>query len=296
MKPAPFEYVAPTTLDEALQALTTPGARVIAGGQSLLQDLRWRRVSASVLVDVAGLEELAGIHDGAGEPTGKDHDGTTVRVGARVRHVDLEAGAVGGPLGTLLAATARWIAHPPVRSRGTMVGSLCFAHPASEWCALAAGLGASVELASVRGRRTVAVADFLRGPHETAAAPDELATAVLLPRLPEGARVGVVESRRTHASYAHVAVTAAVLPDGSARLGLAGAAPTGRRAHAAEAALARGEDPGSAAADGDADPREHPHASIAYTRHATGVLVRRVLAGLTDLTYPTDRAAAREAS
>jgi aerobic carbon-monoxide dehydrogenase medium subunit len=274
MKPAPFEYVAPTSLDEALEALTTPGARVVAGGQSLLQDLRWRRTEAALLVDVAGIDELAGVRHGP--------DGEAVRVGARVRHVDLEHGVVGGPLGALLAATARWIAHPPVRSRGTMVGSLCFAHPASEWCALAAGLGASVELASTRGRRTVAVAEFLRGPHETAAAPDELATAVLLPRLPEGTRVGVVESRRTHASYAHVAATAAVLPDGSARLGLAGAAPTGIRAHAAEAALARGEDPGAAAAGRDADPREHPHASIAYTRHATGVLVRRVLAGLPD--------------
>ncbi len=287
MKPAPFEYTAPTGLDEALEALTTPGARVIAGGQSLLQDLRRRRTSASLLVDVAGIDELAGVHDEAG---GNGFDGGAVRVGARVRHVDLEAGAVGGPLGALLAATARWIAHPPVRSRGTMVGSLCFAHPASEWCALAAGLGATVELASIRGRRTLAVAEFLRGPHETAAAADELVTAVLLPRLPDGTRIGVVESRRTHASYAHVAATAAVLPDGSARIGLAGAAPTGIRAHAAEAARARGEDPGVAAADGDADPREHPHASVAYTRHATGVLVRRVLAGLTDTTD------AREAS
>ncbi len=271
MKPAPFEYLAPTTVDEALEALTTPGARVIAGGQSLLQDLRWRRTSASVLVDVGGIDELTGV-DETGGATGE-----TVRIGARVRHVDLERGAVGGPLGELLAATARWIAHPPVRSRGTLVGSLCFAHPASEWCALAAGLDASVELASVRGRRTVPVAEFLRGPHETAAAPDELATAVVLPLLPDGTRVGVVESRRTHASYAHVAATAAVLPDGSARLGLAGAAPTGIRAHAAEAALARGEDPGAAAAERDADPREHPHAPVAYTRHVAGVLVRRAL-------------------
>ncbi|HEY2192433.1 MAG TPA: FAD binding domain-containing protein [Actinomycetospora sp.] len=268
MKPAPFEYVVPTTLAEALDALATPGARVIAGGQSLLQDLGWRRTEASLLVDVADLDELAGVHDDVG----------SVRIGARVRHVDLERGAVAGPLGALLVATAGWIAHPPVRSRGTLVGSLCFAHPASEWCALAAGLGGSVELASTRGRRTVAVGDFLYGPHETAAAPDELATAVVLPRLPGGTRVGVVESRRTHAGYAHVAATAAVLPDGSARLGLAGAAPTGIRAHAAEAALARGEDPGAAAATVDADPREHPHAPIAYTRHVAGVLVRRVLA------------------
>jgi aerobic carbon-monoxide dehydrogenase medium subunit len=283
VKPPLFDYAAPTTLDEALDALTTPGARVIAGGQSLLQDLRWRRTSASLLVDIAGIDELADVLDEGSVATGHrdgegPDDGGSVRIGARVRHVDLERGAVGGPLGELLAATAGWIAHPPVRSRGTLAGSLCFAHPASEWCALAAGLGGSVELASVRGRRTVAVADFLRGPHATAAAPDELVTAVLLPRLPTGTRVGVVESRRTHASYAHVAVTAAVLPDGSARLGLAGAAPTGIRAHAAEAAFVRGEDPGAAAAEHDADPREHPHAPVAYTRHVVGVLVRRALA------------------
>ena len=267
MKPAPFDHAAPTTVDEAVALLATPGARVIAGGQSLLQDLRWRRTSASLLVDVAGIAELAGIVP----------DEDAVRVGARVRHVDLERGAVAGPLGSLLAATATWIAHPPVRSRGTLVGSLCFAHPASEWCALAAGLGASVELASTRGRRTVPVHEFLRGPQETAAAPDELAVAVVLPALPAGTRTAVVESRRTHASYAHVAAVAAVAPDGSSRIGLAGAAPTGRRAHAAEAALSRGDDPGTAAAEHDADPREHPHASIPYTRHVAGVLVRRVL-------------------
>ncbi|GLZ56062.1 FAD binding domain-containing protein [Actinomycetospora sp. NBRC 106378] len=267
MKPAPFEYATPTTLDEAVALLGTPGARVIAGGQSLLQDLRWRRTSASLLVDIARIEELRGVHD----------DGDRVRIGARVRHVDLERGAVGGPLGRLLAATARWIAHPPVRSRGTMVGSLCVAHPSSEWCGLAAGLDATVELVSVRRRREVTVADFLRDSFTPAAGPDELATALLVPVLPEGTRVGVVESRRTHASYAHVAAVAALLPDGGSRLGLAGAAPTGVRAHAAEAALARGDDPGAAAAQLDADPREHPHAPIPYTRHVAGVLVRRAL-------------------
>jgi aerobic carbon-monoxide dehydrogenase medium subunit len=266
VKPAPFDHATPTTLDEAVTLLATPDARVIAGGQSLLQDLRWRRTSASLLVDLAHLDELTGVHD----------DGARVRIGARVRHVDLERGAVGGPLGRLLAATAGWIAHPPVRSRGTMVGSLCFAHPSSEWCGLAAGLDAAVELVSARGRREVPVAAFLRDSFTTAAAPDELATALLVPTLPEGTRVGVVESRRTHASYAHVAAVAALLPGGGSRIGLAGAAPTGVRAHAAEAALTRDDDPG-AAAERDADPREHPHASIPYTRHVAGVLVRRAL-------------------
>ena len=235
VKPAPFEYVAPTTLDEALQALTTPGARVIAGGQSLLQDLRWRRVSASVLVDVAGLEDWPGCTEAE-----------TVRIGARVRHVDLEPGAVGGRSGP--ARRHRGLDRPPAGAQPRDDGRQPLLRPPRLGVVRPRGRAGRLGGAGVGpGRRPVGVADFLRGPHETAIDPAELATAVLLPRLPEGTRTSVVESRRTHASYAHVAVTAALLPDGSARLGWPGR-PDRPSAHAAEAALARGEDPGAAAA------------------------------------------------
>lgn len=272
MKPPPFDLAAPATLAEATALLARGDARVIAGGQSLLQDLRWRRVRPALLVDVAGIDELAGI-------TG---DGATVRIGARVRHRDVERprSTVPGPLGALLAETAGWIAHPPVRARGTLVGSLAWGHPAAEWCALAAGLDGRVELASTTGRREERVADLLLGPGRTSCAPSEMISALLLPRLPEGTRTAVAESRRTHASFAHVAVTAALLPDGRPRLGLAGAGPTARRAHAAEAAFTATGNPaaaGDAAAADDADPREHPHATPDYTRHVVGVLVRRAL-------------------
>ncbi|MDD7968686.1 FAD binding domain-containing protein [Actinomycetospora lemnae] len=279
MKPPPFDLVQPGTLVEALVALDAePDAAVLAGGQSLLQDLRWRRFAPPLVVDVGGVAELRGV----------TVDDDTVRLGALVRHVDLERGAVPGPLGTLLAETAGWIAHPPIRSRGTFAGSLAWAHPAAEWTAVAAALDAQVELASRAGYRTLPAAEFLHGPGATARRPGELIIAVTLPVLGEGTATGVAEHRRTHASFAHVAVVAAVDTEGDevvrAHLGVAGAAPTARRAHAAEEALLDGGGP-AAAADAvgeDIDPVEHPHADVDYTRHVAAVLVRRVLERLLD--------------
>lgn len=275
MKPPPFDLAQPTTLAEALDALARrPDAAVLAGGQSLLQDLRWRRLAPPLLVDVGGVEELRGVDVADG----------TVRLGALVRHVDLERGAVPGPLGALLAETAGWIAHPPVRSRGTLAGSLAWAHPAAEWTAVATALDARVELATADGARVLPAGEFLRAPGRTARRPGEMITAVTLPALPEGTVTGVAEHRRTHASFAHVAVVAALTREAGrvarAHVGVAGAAPTARRAPAAEKALLMGGDPADAAeaaAARDVDPVEHPHADVPYTRHVVAVLVRRVL-------------------
>lgn len=280
MKPAPFDYVAPRSVIDAVAALREAGgtAKVLAGGQSLLQDLRWRRATPSLVVDIAGVRELTGV----------TVVGDTVRIGALVRHVDLETGAVPGPLGALLAATARYIAHPPVRSRGTMVGSLAWAHPAAEWCALATGLGANVTLAGPSGTRELSIADLFLGPGRTACAPDELMTAVTLPLLGEQALVDVLEHRRTHASFAQLVVTVALHPDNgvlaAADIGLGNAAQRPRRAHAAAATLVG--TPGNlsdlaraaaVAARDDADPLDEPHASVAYKRQLVEVLVRRAL-------------------
>jgi carbon-monoxide dehydrogenase medium subunit len=283
VKPPPFDYVAPATLAEALGALRDAGgsARVLAGGQSLLQDLRWRRLAPALLVDIGGIDELAGI-------TAEDGD---VRIGARVRHRDLEdPRAVPGPLGELLARAAAHVAHPPVRSRGTVVGSLAWANPASEWCAVAAGLRGRVELASAGGRRSLPVAEFLTGPGETACRPDELVTALVLPRLPDGTRVGFTELRRTHASFAQVAVAVAVQRGEGvitgADIGLAGAARTAVRAGgAADAVVGTPGGPddlvraAATAAREDADPVAEPHAGVRYRRHLVEVLVRRTLEG-----------------
>jgi carbon-monoxide dehydrogenase medium subunit len=282
VKPPPFGYLAPTTVDDAVAALHDAAGtgKVLAGGQSLLQDLRWCRVHPTVLVDIGGIDELAGISVTAEE----------VRIGARVRHRDLEhPEAVPGPLGTLLARAASHVAHPPVRSRGTIVGSLAWAHPASEWCGIAAGLGGRVELASMRGRRTVPVAEFLVGPGRTTCDADELVTALLLPRLPDSVRVAFREQRRTHASFAQVAVAVAVEKDDDgtvtrADIGLSGAAPTAVRAETAGVELCGtcgGPDDrahaAAVAARDDADPVAEPHAGVAYRRNLVDVLLRRVL-------------------
>ncbi|GAA5192766.1 hypothetical protein GCM10023322_53040 [Rugosimonospora acidiphila] len=311
MKPAPFEYLAPRGAAEAVEALSGEDARVLAGGQSLVLEMNYRTARPARLVDINRVEEFARLDvDRAGE----SGDGA-LRVRPLVRHrafeLPVEHAGV-GPLARLLSLVAHHIAHPPIRARGTMLGSLAYAHPAAEWPAVATTLGAHLDLAGPDGTRTVAAGDFFTGPFGTVRRPEELLIQARLPLLPEGAGVGFVEHRRTHASFAALAAIAVLrLRDGVVdwvRLGLVNAADRPVRAHAAERALlgqpagteaasaARAVSGGGAASaagavdgagavagaaevagDVDADPRPQPHASIAYQRHAVTVLVRRAL-------------------
>ncbi|GAA0997371.1 xanthine dehydrogenase family protein subunit M [Acrocarpospora macrocephala] len=281
MKPARFEYTAPRTVPEALAALADTGrdVRVLAGGQSLLLEMRLQRLRPDLLVDInriAGLDRL-GVDDGM------------VEVGALVRHEVFDSPwAVPGPLGTLLSLAAPNIAHPPIRALGTMVGSLAWAHPASEWCAIAAALDAVIRLRGPEGAREVPARDWFRGPFETARRPGELLTSVRLPLLGEGTGVGFIEHRRTHFSFAQVGVAAALtVRDGvvvEARIGLANCADRPVRARAAEQALVGAEigstlfaRAGRVAADQDAAPLAEPYADVEYRRHAIAVLVGRTL-------------------
>ncbi|GAB1818125.1 FAD binding domain-containing protein [Herbidospora sp. RD11066] len=287
MKPAAFDYLAPRTLPEALAALGE-GAQVLAGGQSLLLEMHLNRLTADLVVDVNRIPAL-------------DHldvaDGT-VEVGALVRHKVFESReAVPGPLGDLFSRAVVNIAHPPIRTRGTMVGSLAWAHPASEWCALAMALSAEIHLASAHGTRTIAAGDYFLGPFQTARRPDELITAVTFPLLGPDTGVGFLEHRRTGFSFAQVAVGAVLtIRDGviaEARIGLANCADRPVRAHAAERALIGAEiacpgghrvpadhpftRAGRLAADQDAAPVPEPHADVEYRRHVIAVLVTRTL-------------------
>lgn len=280
MKPAPFDYFRARTPEEAAALLADAGdeARVLAGGQSLVLDMNFRRVRPSRLVDINPVDELDRL----------DAEGDYLRVGALVRHRAFEEPVVPGPLGAMLARACGHIAHPPIRARGTMVGSLAYAHPAAEWGAVAVALDAELELLGPGGRRTVGAGDFFRGPFATAREPDELLTGVRLP-LPDGnTGAGFVEHRRTEASYAMVAAVATLTLRGGtvdeARIGLANAADRPLRARLAERSLA-GEPPSSGLfaeagrlAAGEADPRPEPHCDVAYRRHAVSVLVRRALA------------------
>lgn len=278
MKPAPFDYIAARSADDVTAALADGRTRVLAGGQSLVLEMNFRTARPRRLVDINGVGGFDRL----------THDDAVLRIGPLVRHRVFESDAVPGPLGVLLRRVAHHIAHPPIRARGTMAGSLAYAHPAAEWPAVAVALGADMELAGVHGRRVVRAGDFFTGPFATARRPDELLAEVRLPLLPAGAVVGFVEHRRTHASFAQLAVVAAVtLTDGrvaSARLGLVNAADRPVRARAAEQTLTGKPfddnsiaDTARAAAEQDADPRPAPHTDIAYQRQVVAVLTRRAL-------------------
>ncbi|MEU8380489.1 FAD binding domain-containing protein, partial [Streptosporangium sp. NPDC048865] len=237
MKPAAFDYVVPRTVDEAVDALGDGReARVLAGGQSLLLEMRLQRVRPELVVDINRVAGLGHLSAGDG----------TLRVGALVRHAAFEPeGAVPGPLGALFSRAVANVAHPPIRSRGTLVGSLAWAHPAAEWCALALALDAVVEVRGPGGPREIAARDYFLGPFLTARAPDELITAARFPLLADGTGVGFAEHRRTHFCFAQVAVAATLTAsDGvitEARIGLVNCADRPVRARAAERVLTGAE-------------------------------------------------------
>jgi carbon-monoxide dehydrogenase medium subunit len=279
VKLPPFDYRAAGSVDEAVSVLAEhgPAAAVLAGGQSLLLELRYRRHRPALLLDINPLADRLGLA----------RDGAALRVGALVRHAALERLTGDDPLSVLLRQVARYVAHPPIRTRGTLAGSLAWAHPAAEWCAAAVALDAAVTLRGRGGERTVAAAAWFRGPLRTARQPDELVTEVRLPLLADGTGVGFAEHRRTAASFALAAAVAAVrVVDGriaSARIGLANAADVPLRAAAAEEAL-RGAEPTGAALDAaaeaaaaGADPVAEEHCPVGYRRQVVRVLVRRSL-------------------
>ncbi|WP_419992823.1 FAD binding domain-containing protein [Streptomyces boninensis] len=173
MRPAPFRYLRPDSLDEAIACLRRygPGARVLAGGQSLLPLMYRRLVRPAVLVDVGRLTELRFL-------TARQEG---LRIGALTTHRTLETAAL-PPGFTAVTETARLIGHLPVRTRGTLGGSLAHAAPAAQWPVLAVLLDAEITAAGPLGSRTLKAAEFFTGPHRTALGEDEMVVAVSLPR------------------------------------------------------------------------------------------------------------------
>ena len=280
MKPTPFAYHRPRTIEDALRLLAELApqeGRVLAGGQSLVPIMAFRLARPAHLVDinrVAGLDGLVA------------HDGK-LRIGARVRHAAFHQQVAEGPLGALLAQVVRHIAHYPIRQRGTFCGSLAHADPAAEWGVVAAALDAELVLLSARGERRLGAHDFFRGAMETALMPDELLAEVLLPVLPEGTRFGFAEFSRRAGDYALAMALAVLRLDGgvivSPRIGLGGAEAAPRRIEAAEAVL-RGEAPGeavfraaAAAAAAAILPLEDPETDAQYRCELAGAMVYRAL-------------------
>src|SRR6266576_4435388 len=189
MKPARFRYHAPKTIEEALDTLAEVAGddgRVLAGGQSLVPIMAFRLAKPAHLVDINGVEALRRLAI----------DGDRLSIGACVRHAAFHKPVVDGPLGRLLSAVVRHIAHYPIRTRGTFCGSIAHADPASEWCLVAATLGAEMIARSQRGQRIIAADDFFQGIMTTALAEDEILTAVRLPIIADQTRFGFVEFNR----------------------------------------------------------------------------------------------------
>jgi carbon-monoxide dehydrogenase medium subunit len=194
MKAPKFSYVRPETLDQALQLLAEHGedARILAGGQSLMPVLNMRLSHPRVLIDINRIEALKGISLQNG----------SVRVGALARHAEvLESPLVARHL-PLIAEAMPQVAHVAVRNRGTFGGSIALADPSAELPACILVLGASIVLASTRGRRTVAAGDFFHGLYETARAADELLVEVLVPEQRRDDVSVFMELSRRHGDFA----------------------------------------------------------------------------------------------
>jgi CO/xanthine dehydrogenase FAD-binding subunit len=244
VKPAPFEYSAPESLEEAV-SLLGEDVRVLAGGQSLVPMLNLRLARPRRLVDVNGIGELARLR----------RDGGALWIGATVRQAALERSALVARHWPLLAQAARHAGHPAVRSRGTVAGSAAHADPNAELPVALTALGARYHLRSPRGGRVVT--ELFLGPLATAIAEDELLAGIELPPLPPGARSAFAEHARTRGSFADAGV-AVVRAPGHAAIALLGTGSHPVRAPAAEAALRDGASPREAAALAAA-LIEHPH-------------------------------------
>jgi aerobic carbon-monoxide dehydrogenase medium subunit len=270
VKPPPFEYHAPASVEEAAAILAEHGddAKVLAGGQSLIPLLSLRLARPTVLVDLNGVAGLASI----------EVDGATT-IGAMTRHRTVERSQDVAARVPLLAAAVPYIGHAAIRNRGTIGGSVSHADPAAELPAVALALDAVFTATSAKGgTREIAAVDFFDGYFTTTLAPDEILTSVTFPNAAPGTRVSVQEMARRHGDFAMVAAAVSVA-DGDARIALINVGDRPVRAVEAEAALNGGAaaDEVAAIATRDLEPVSDLHASSAYRRHVAGVLVRRAI-------------------
>ena len=280
MIPAKFDYVRPGSLDEAVSALAGGGddAKVIAGGQSLLPLLRLRLAYPELLVDVGDLGELRGVTDA----------GDTLVIGALTTHHQVVHDPLIAEHCGLLAQAAATVADPAVRHRGTLGGSLAHADPAGDLPAVALTLDATMVARGPRGEREIAAADFFVDYLTSSLAPDEILTAVRVPKLGAGWGYRYEKFHRTAQAWATVGVAALVRrSNGSvaeARIGLTNMGSTPLRATAAESAAAGAQASrdalraAAASADEGTNPPGDLHGAPDYRRHLARVLTGRALA------------------
>jgi CO/xanthine dehydrogenase FAD-binding subunit len=281
MKPAPFQYHAPTTLGEALDLLSqhADDGKLLAGGQSLVPAMNFRLAQPAALIDLNGVPELAYLRESNGG----------LEIGAMTRQRTLERSPLVAEVAPLLAATMPYIAHSQIRNRGTLGGSLAHADPAAELPAVMVALDADFHLAGTQGQRMIPAASFYQGLFTTELAPDEILVQIDVRALPPNSGWSVQEFARRHGDYAIVGVAAVVQLDATGRCSNArlvylsvGDGPTPApnavaslkgQAPTAEAIAAAAK----IAANEDIDPLGDIHASVAYRRHLVEVLGRRAL-------------------
>ncbi len=281
MIPARFDYVRPSSLAEAVQALSggDDDAKVIAGGQSLLPLLRLRLAYPSVLVDIGGLGELAGVRDA----------GDALVIGAMTTHYSLIRDPLIREHCGLIASTAATVADPAVRHRGTIGGSLAHGDPAGDLPAVISALDATLVATGPGGQREIAAADFFVDYLTTALDPGEILTAIRVPKLGPGWGFRYEKFQPTAQAWAIVGVAAlARRADGhvaEARIGLTNMGTVPVRARTAEAAAAGAEASrealaaAAANADDGTNPPDDLRAASDYRRHLARVLTGRALAG-----------------
>ncbi|HEX8395533.1 MAG TPA: xanthine dehydrogenase family protein subunit M [Longimicrobium sp.] len=281
MKPAPFAYHRPDTVDEALALLAEHGydAKLLAGGQSLVPAMNFRLAAPAVLIDlnrIPGLDAIA------------ESDGG-VRIGTMVRQRVAERSAVIAARAPLIAETLPSVAHAQIRNRGTVGGSIAHADPAAELPSVMLALGARFHVRGPGGARVVEAGDFFTGLFGTALEPDEMLVEIEVPAAAPGTGFAFDEVSRRHGDFALAGVAAAVRVDAdgrclSARIALLSVGEGPVLAASAEPALvghALTDDAiraaASVAAQTDVDPPGDIHATPAYRRQLVDVLIRRVL-------------------
>ena len=286
MKSPAFDYVRADSPQQVYALLAQHGdeARVLAGGQTLLATLNMRLSQPSLLVDIAGLQGLRGI----------SLAGSTLRIGALTRHVEIEESDLVAQHAPLLAQAAPHIAHRAIRNRGTIGGTLAYADPAAEWPACVLALGATLVLGSARGERRVAADDYFLGLYTTARQDDELLLACELPCRAPGERQHFDELARRHGDYAVAGLAACARPQGDGlqdvRLAFLSLGDRPLRARAAEAVLQGGPLDEQRLAQADAalraelDPFADLTHSAATKKQLAATLMRRAVRALTEST------------
>jgi carbon-monoxide dehydrogenase medium subunit len=279
MLPAPFEYHAPRSVDEALDLLDQFGdeGKVLAGGQSLIPLLKLRFASPAHLVDINRIKELDFI---------EERDGM-LRVGPLFRHKAAERSSLLASRYHVMADAAPQIADPIIRNRGTIAGSVAHADPSGDWGTVLLAMDADLVLRSKKGSRTVKARDFFSGPFSTALQPTEILSEIRIPAAKAMTGGAYLKLERKVGDFATVAVAVHLVMDdgnvGSAGIGLTAVGPQNIKAEKAEASLkgARLDDAAikqaAALAAEAADPKADHRGSVEYKRNVVRVFTERGL-------------------